>query len=367
MDPITNPFTPGSGSRPPELAGREPILGSATFALKRVRASRYAKSQLLLGLHGAGKTALLNRIAEIAEGERYMTSVVAATEGQRLAEMLARPLQRLLLHLSGPENAKVPNRTGHLPTDFANFMVAVGNAAKAADKPVAIFVDEMHHLEAEDLAALIGAAHQISQRALPVMIFGAGLPQLAGLTGDGRAYAERLFDFPAIGPLETRGSEAAVREPVRKAGADITPEALQYIVEQTEGYAYFLQQWGFHGWNVAPKSPIEIGDVKAAAQHVTEALDANFFRARFDRLAPREQVYLRAMAEMGPDPHRPGDVAARLNVDVTIAGPLRMGLTRKGMIYSPGNGVVAFTMPMFDRFLRRAIPKFRPGRKKARS
>ena len=364
MDPITNPFAPRSGSRPPELAGRDPILGSATFALKRVRASRYAKSQLLLGLRGVGKTALLHRIAEIAEGERYMTSVVDALEGQRLAEMLAPSLRGLLLQLSGSEKARVPNRTGHLPTDFANLMVAVGSAAKAADKPVAIFVDELHHLPAEDLAALIAAAHQISQRALPVMIFGAGLPQLAGLAGEGRSYAERLFDFPPVGPLETRASEAAVREPIRRAGADITPDALKRIVEPTEGYAYFLQEWGYHSWDLAPKSPIELSDVRAAAKRATAALDASFFRVRFDPLAPREQDYLRAMAELGPGPHRPGDVAARLNIDATIAGPLRMGLTRKGMIYSPESGVVAFTMPMFDRFLRRAIPKFRPGRKK---
>ena len=364
MDPITNPFAPGSGSRPPELAGRDPILSNATTALKRVRASRYAKSQLLLGLHGAGKTALLHRIAEIAEGERYLTSVIAAAEGQRLAGMLAQPLGEWLCAFGGSEKAKVPSRTGHLPTDFANLMVAVGSAAKAADKPVAIFVDELHHLEAEDLAALLAAAHQISQRALPVMIFGAGLPQLAGLSGEGRSYADRLFDFPPVGPLETRASEAAVREPIRRAGADITPEALRHIVEQTEGHAYFLQEWAYHRWNVAPKSPIEVSDVQAAARRATEALDASFFRVRFDRLTPREQDYLRAMAEMGPGPYRPGDVAVRLNVDATIAGPLRVGLIRKGMIYSPDHGLIAFTMPMFDSFLRRAIPNAKHQRRR---
>lgn len=351
MDPVTNPFAPGSGCRPPELAGRDPILACATVALKRVRASRYAKSQLLLGLRGAGKTVLLNRIAEIAEGERYLTSVVEAVEGQRLADML-RPQLR---HVQVPTDKAM---------SFPSLMVAVGAAAKAADKPVAILIDEMHHLEAQDLVALIAAAHQISQRALPVMIFGAGLPQLAGLAGEAQSHAERVFEFPPVGPLETRASEVAVREPIRKAGADITPEALTHIVEQTEGYACFLQEWAYHSWNVAPKSPIEVSDVRTAAKHATEALDAGFFRMRFDRLTPREQDYLRAMAEMGPGPYRPGDVAARLNVDTMIAGPLRTGLIRKGMIYSPDNGSIAFTTPMFDRFLRRAIPKFRPGRKK---
>jgi len=390
MDPIENPFAPGAGSRPPELAGRTMILENATIALKRTRAGRHAKSQMLLGLRGVGKTVLLNRIAEIAEGERYLTTLIEAPEGQRLAPILAPQLRVVLFKLSGVEKAKVlANRamaflrsfatvfkvadfdagtasdvettaSGHLPTDLANLMVAVGMAAKAADKPVAIFIDEVQFLVAADLAAVIASAHQISLRALPLMIFGAGLPQPAGLAGDARSYAERLFEFPPLGPLDTRASEAAVREPIHKAGAAITPEALRLIVEQTEGYAYFLQEWGHHSWDVAPKSPIELADVKAAAKRATEALDASFFRVRFDRLTPREKDYLRAMAEMGPGPHRSGDVAAAMNIDVTIAGPLRTGLIRKGMVYSPDHGLTAFTVPMFDAFMRRAVRRRRP-------
>lgn len=386
MDPVDNPFAPGAGSRPPELAGRDPILESATVALKRIRAGRHAKSQLLLGLRGVGKTVLLNRIAEIAETERYTTCLLEASEGRRLAAMLAPQLRVLLFKLGGPEKAKahanramamlrsfasvfkVPHRdfeggvvadaetpaSGHLPTDLANLMLAIGVAAKAAEKPVAIFVDELQYLESQDLAALIASAYPISQRALPLMIFGAGLPHFAGLAKDAMAYAERLFEFPAVGPLDERASAAAVREPIRKAGANITPEALRCIIEQTAGYPYFLQEWGRHAWDAASKSPIELADVKAAAKRVTASLDASFFRARFDRLSPREQDYLRGMARMGRGPHRSGDIAAEMKIDVTSAGPLRTGLLRKGMIYSPDHGLTAFTIPMFDAFLRRA-------------
>lgn len=398
MDPVANPFAPGAGSRPPQLAGRDPIIEKASIALKRIRAGRHAKSQMLLGLRGVGKTVLLNRIAEIAETEDYVTSVIEAPEGQRLAEMLAPQLRVLLFKLSGNEKARVlANRamsilrsfasvfkvsygdfeaglttdpgtaaSGHLETDLSNLMTAVGNAAKAAQKPVAIFIDEVQYLDPDDLAALIAALHQIAQRALPLVIFGAGLPQLAGLAGEAKSYAERLFDFPPVGPLDREASEAAVREPIRNAGADIAPEALERVVEQTDGYPYFLQEWGHHSWDVAATSPIDLADVDAAAQKATEALDVSFFRVRFDRLTPREQDYLRAMAEMGPGPHRSGDIATTLGIDVTTAGPLRTALLRKGMIYSPEHGMTAFTVPMFDNFMRRAIPEFKPPVRKNR-
>lgn len=399
MDPIENPFAPGAGSRPPQLAGRDPIVEKATISLKRTAAGRHAKSQMLLGLRGVGKTVLLNRIAELAEDEGYLTSVIEAPEGQRLAEMLAPQLRVLLFKLSGQEKARVlANRamsalrsfasvfkvsygdfeagvtdpetaaSGHLETDLSNLMIGVGNAARAAGKPVAICIDEVQYLEAADLAALIAALHQISQKGLPLMVFGAGLPQLAGLAGEAKSYAERLFEFPTVGPLDREASEAAVREPIRDAGAEITAEALGRLIAQTKGYPYFLQEWGHHSWDVAPKSPIELSDVDLAATRATAGLDVSFFRVRFDRLTPREQDYLRAMAEMGEGPHRSGDIATELGISVTTAGPLRTGLARKGMIYSPEHGMTAFTVPMFDDFMRRAIPEFKPAsRKKGRS
>lgn len=397
MDPVQNPFAPGAGSRPPQLAGRDPIIEKATIALKRIKAGRHAKSYMLLGLRGVGKTVLLNRIGELAEQEGYLTSLIEAPEGQRLAEMLAPQLRVLLFKLSGYEKARVlANRamatlrsfasvfkvsyadvevavtepdtaaSGHLETDLSNLMLAVGAAAKAAEKPVAVLIDEVQYLTETDLAALIAAVHQLAQRSLPVVVFGAGLPQLAGLAGDAKSYAERLFEFPEVGPLDRAASEAAVREPVVQGGADITADALTNIVEQTEGYPYFLQEWGHHSWDVADASPIDIDDVKKATEKATDALDTSFFRVRFDRLTPREQDYLRAMAEMGAGPHRSGDIAAALNMDVTAAGPLRTGLTRKGMIYSPEHGVTAFTVPMFDAFMRRTIPEFNAPKRKTR-
>jgi hypothetical protein len=392
MDPIQNPFAPGAGSRPPQLAGRDPIIDNASVALKRIRIGRHAKSQMLLGLRGVGKTVLLNRIGEIAIDDGYLTSVIEAPEGNTLAEMLAPQLRVLLFRLSGSEKARVlANRamstlrsfasvfkvsyadfeagvtpdsetaaSGHLETDLSNLLLSVAQAAAAAEKPIAVLIDEVQYLRPEDLRALIAAMHQVSQRSLPLVFFGAGLPQLAGLAGEAKSYAERLFEFPEVGPLDAVASRAALREPIREAGADITDEALQRIFEQTEGYPYFLQEWGHHSWDVTAKAPIELHDVVRASERATAALDASFFRVRFDRLTPREQNYLRAMAENGPGPHRSGDIAAELRIDVTTAGSLRTGLIRKGMIYSPDHGLTAFTVPMFDAYMRRAIPQWRP-------
>jgi type II secretory pathway predicted ATPase ExeA len=388
MDPVLNPFAPGAGSRPPELAGRDPIIENARIALKRIRIGRHAKSQMLLGLRGVGKTVLLNRLAEIAEEEKYLTIVIEATEGRRLADILAPELRVLLFRLSGLEKARViANRamaalrsfasvfkvaygdievgveaevgdaaSGDLEADLPNLFRLVAQAASAGDTPVAIFIDEVQYLQKEDLSALIGALHKVGQKGLPLMVFGAGLPQLAGLAGDAKSYAERLFEFPPIGPLGEDASTHALREPIRDAGADITEEALARIYEQTNGYAYFLQEWGHHSWDLAAETPIRLSDVERASVKATAALDASFFRVRFDRLTPREQEYLRAMAEMGPGPHRSGEIAAKLSIDVTTAGSLRTGLIRKGMIYGPAHGETAFTVPMFDNYMRRAIP-----------
>jgi DNA-binding CsgD family transcriptional regulator len=401
LDRVLNPFAPGAGSRPPELAGRDPIIESATVALKRVSIGRHAKSQMLLGLRGVGKTVLLNRISEIAEDLEYLPLILEAPEGRRLAELLAPPLRVLLFRLSGVEKARVmanramatlrsfagvfkvsfgdleigvdpePNQaaSGDLEADLPNLLLVVAQAAKQAERPVAIFIDEVQYLPAVDLSALIGALHRVGQKGLPLVVFGAGLPQIAGLAGEAKSYAERLFDFPPIGPLGEEASKQAVREPIRDAGAEITSEALDRIYQQTEGYPYFLQEWGHHCWDLAAESPIGLADVDRATVAATAALDASFFRVRFDRLTPREQDYLRAMAEMGRGPHRSGEIAARLEIDVTTAGSLRTGLIRKGMIYAPSHGETAFTVPMFDDYMRRAIPSWTapvPGKKKKR-
>ena len=388
MDPTRNPFAPGAGTRPPELAGREKIIDDALVALRRVRKGRSAKSHMLLGLRGVGKTVLLNRIAELAEDEGFLTIVLEAPEGRRLAEMLVPPLRAVLFKLSRSDQARsVAKRgmsvlrgfasafrvkygelevsvdalpgtadSGHLESDLPELLMAVAQAARADGRAVALFIDEVQYLTQEDLGALIVAAHRMGQRELPFLLFGAGLPQLAALAGEAKSYAERLFDYPPVGPLDARAASQAIREPILDEGATIDDDALGEIVERTQGYPYFLQEWGSLAWNAAAAPPITREDVARASERALEALDNGFFRVRLDRLTPRERDYVRAMADLGPGPHRSGDIAAAAGMSVTSAGPLRAGLIRKGMIYSPAHGDTAFTVPMFDAYMRRAMP-----------
>ena len=391
MDRVNNPFAPGAGAPPPELAGRDEILDSASVALRRIRKGRPEKSQMLLGLRGVGKTVLLNKISEIAEDVGYLTISLEAPEGQRLAEFLSPALKGVLLRLSRVEKAKEyagramaalrgfasvfqasigeinfaisepPTAdSGNMEVDLPELLVKVAQTAKAADTSVALFIDEVQYLSEEDLRALVVSLHKISQRGLPLVLFGAGLPQVAALAGEAKSYAERLFDYPGIGPLGPKAARQAVQEPIQDEGVEIESDALDEIVEVTEGYPYFIQEWGKHTWNQASQSPITAGDVSLASDSATEALDTSFFRVRFDRLTPREQDYLRAMAALGPGPHRSGAIAKRLGRKVEGMGPLRNGLIKKGMIWSPSHGDTAFTVPMFDQFMHRAIPNWEP-------
>ena len=389
MDPTRNPFSPGAGVRPPELAGREAIVESATIALQRIARGRQEKSQMLLGLRGVGKTVLLNRIAQIAEEMGAIVVTLEAPEGQRLAAFLAPALKAVLLRLSRVEQARdLAQRalgalrgfasaftvsigeidvaiaaetvadSGNLEVDLPELMACVGRAAQAAKKTVVILLDEVQYLAEEDLRGLIVAMHRIAQRGWPVILFGAGLPQVAALAGEAKSYAERLFDYPEVGPLSPDAARSALQEPIEEESEAIEDEALNKILAITEGYPYFLQEWGKHSWNTARQSPIKASDVDRASTLAREALDRSFFRVRFDRLTPREQDYLRAMASLGAGPHRSGDIADVLVISVQSAGPLRSGLIRKGMIWSPAHGQTAFTVPMFDAFMVRAMPEW---------
>ncbi len=390
MDERQNPFSPGAGTPPPELAGRRTVLENAAIALARVKGGRHARSALLLGLRGVGKTVLLNEISKEAEKLGFEAVELEAPEDRRLAEILVPPLRRTLVRLSAVERARevaagalsvlrafaaafkvevgdfsvglTPGTadSGDLETDLADLFLTVARAGQIADRPIAVLVDEVQYLSEKDLAALIVALHKVSQKALPLVLFGAGLPQVAGLAGDAKSYAERLFEFPGVGPLAAEDARAAIAEPMRREGVAIEPDALDLIVSRTEGYPYFLQEWGAHTWRVAADSPVRVQDVEVASDRAVAALDQSFFRVRLDRLTPREKDYLRAMADLGPGPHRSGEVAQRLGIDVTTAGPLRAGLIRKGMIFSPQHGDTAFTVPMFDAFMRRAIPEWTP-------
>jgi len=323
MDPTTNPFAPGAGTQPPELAGRDTILANAKVALVRVKAGRSARSQLLLGLRGVGKTVLLNRIAEMAEAEGYQTIVLEAPEGRRLAEMLVLPLRQVLHRLSRIESAKDIAKRGlgvlrafagvfkisagdvefgvaaeagtadfvDLQADLAELLLAVATAAKAGGGAVALLIDEVQYLSQVDLAALIVAVQKIAQKSLPFVVFGAGLPQLAALAGEAKSSAERLFDFPGVGPLDDAAATDAIAAPIGREGAEMTTDALTLIVDRTRGYPYFLQEFGAHAWNCAPESPIALDDAELADEAAIAHLDQGFFRVRLDRLTQREKDY----------------------------------------------------------------------------
>lgn len=390
MDPRSNPFAPGAGTQPPELAGRAGIIEDADIALARLKKGRPARSQLLLGLRGVGKTVLLNRIAELAQAQDYLTVLLEAPEGRPLADLLIQPLRSQLFALSRKEHAKELARralgvlrafakafkvsvgdiefsvepelgtadSGSLEEDLPDLLIAISQAAKESGAGIALLIDEVQYLSAPDLAALIVAVHKVGQRGLPFAFFGAGLPQLAALAGDAKSYAERLFDYPEVGALSHADAIEAVRAPIVREGEAIDEHALQLIVNKTKGYPYFLQEWGFHSWNVAERSPITDADASEATVLALQQLDKGFFRVRFDRLTPNEREYVRAMAELGPGPHRSGDIAKRFGRSVEAAGPVRSALIKKGMIYSPQYGDTAFTVPMFDEFMRRTMPEW---------
>lgn len=246
--------------------------------------------------------------------------------------------------------------SGDIEADLPDLLVAIGRAAASRKTAIVLLIDEIQYLSEKDMSALIMGLHQIAQERLPLVMIGAGLPQVVGLTGRSKSYAERLFDFPRVNALDPPDAKLALTEPARQEQVIFSEGALDRIVSLTQGYPYFVQEWGYHSWNYANHSPITAGDVDGASPAAFRALDESFFRVRLDRLTPRERDYLRAMAELGGGPHRSGDVAALLGIAVTSAAPLRAGLINKGMIYSPAHGDTAFTVPLFDEFMRRIVP-----------
>jgi len=390
MDPIRNPYAPGAGSPPPELAGRDEILQAVRIRLQRLRLGRPAKSVMMVGLRGVGKTVLLDQMRKDAEASGMQTVRIEAPENRSLPALLSPPLRLALLHLSKTEAAKnyairglralagfasklklsyadievgldydpEPGLAdnGDLEGDLTVLLQQVGFAARAAGTAVIIFIDELQYVQEPQMAALISALHRCSQDQLPLTVVGAGLPQLRGRMGEAKSYAERLFDFPEIGPLSPIYAREAILRPAQNEGVQILDEAVDLIVQKTQGYPYFLQEWGKHTWDVATEDPIRRQDVLNASDEAIAALDESFFRVRFDRLTPSEKKYLRAMAELGPGPHRSGDIAIELGRNVQSLGPTRAGLISKGMIWSPTHGDTAFTVPLFDDFMKRIMP-----------
>ncbi len=390
MNPIHNPFAPGAGTPPPELAGRDTVRETVRIALERVRLGHPTKSVIMVGLRGVGKTVLLDRMREDAAASGFQCVRIEAPEQRSLPAILAPQLRIALLRLSRNDQAKdLATRAlrglagfaralklkyqdievgldfdpepgladnGDLENDLPDLFEAAGSAAREAGTALVLFLDELQYVHEEQLAALITALHRCAQRRLPVTMVGAGLPQLRGQMGLAKSYAERLFDFPEIGPLPDDAARIAIVKPLHDQGVAIDDGALKAIVVETHGYPYFIQEWGKQAWDAASASPITATDVEAASKISITALDESFFRVRFDRLTPTEKRYMRAMAELGPGPHRSGDIADVLGRNVTSLGPTRGQLIAKGMIWSPNHGDTAFTVPLFDAFMRRIMP-----------
>ena len=385
MDPYRNPFAPGAGSRPPELAGRDKILEQARVSCGRAIQGRNARSMLLLGLRGTGKTVLLNEIGRLAEEEGLLVSKVEAPENESLARLLYPQMRKVMRSLSGVAAAKQTAvrglqalrgfaaifkievagvevgvepepglaDSGDLQYDLPDLFAVIGKAAKAAGKGWILLIDEVQYLSEADLSALIVSIHRMSQDGLPILLVGAGLPQVARLAGEAKSYAERLFLYPGVGPLDSPDAAHAVEKPVLEEDASITSDALGVIVERTRGYPFFLQEWASIAWNNAEGPEITLDDVKQSYAETLATLDAGFFRVRLDRLTKSEVQFVKAMSDLGDGPYAMADIAKAMGRPQSSFGPTRAKIIAKGMIYSTDHGYLDFTVPLFAEYMRR--------------
>lgn len=393
MDPRTNPFSPGAGTPPPELAGRNSVLDDVDITLDRLKNASFSRSSIFVGLRGVGKTVLLNRVREMAEERAFLTIFIEAHEEKSLPALLIPPLRKILLRLNTADQMSDLARrglrvlksfasnfkarisiadgvevelgiqselgtadSGDLEHDLSELLVAIAEAAKEKSSSVCLIIDELQYLNEAEMSALIMALHQVSQRKLPFVMYAAGLPLILGLAGRSKSYSERLFTYPKISVLPPIAARQALERPVEALGVTFEPAAVDAILEKTGRYPYFLQQWGYEAWNLAKSSPITLRVVLDATDRAIEQLDDSFFRVRFDRLTKREKDFMFAMVQVGGgEAQRSGDIAEKLGVKTTSIGPLRSSLIRKGMIYSPAHGDNAFTVPLFDQFLKRQL------------
>ena len=390
MDPIKNPYSPGAGTPPPELAGRDELRERVRVAIERIKIGNPAKSVLMVGLRGVGKTVLLDQMRNDADEAGFHTLRLEAPEGRSLPALRAPQLRLALLKLSSIDAARAVAEkglraltgfakalkvkfhdievgfdfeaekgladNGDLEGDLAALLEQVGRAAQSAKTALVMFIDELQYVDEDQFAALISALHRCAQQKLPITVVGAGLPQLRGRAGRAKSYAERLFDYPEVGPLAKPDASRAITKPAADLDVEFVPESVDEIVKNTQGYPYFIQEWSKHTWDAAARSPITLMDVQTATTVTVAALDESFFKVRFDRCTPLEKRYLRAMAERGPGPHRSGDVADELGRKVNTLAPTRNQLILKGMVWSPNHGDTAFTVPLFDEFMRRVMP-----------
>lgn len=392
MDPIRNPYTPNAGAQPPAVLGRDVQLRTFDLLLRRMSVGRTEQSMIITGLRGVGKTVLLGRFrgkaqelnwvvvereASKHDDEQFRRQMVSSIRTS-LFEMSPKArwghrMQRAAAVLKSFSVSVDPSGTltggidvdaaqgfadqQELQADLTDLLVAVGEAAKEANRGLVLLFDEVQFLSTTQLEALISALHKTVQRGLPVTMVGAGLPQIAELAGDAKSYSERLFKFPRIGNLEDKDARAALAEPAQAEDADYSDDALDLAVEVTGGYPYFLQELGYAVWGVAAGPMITREDVALAVPTYEAKLDESFFRVRLDRTTEMERIYLRAMAELGSEAQRAQDVAAVIGRKSTQMGPTRAQLINMGLLYTPEHGYAAFTVPHFDKFILRAIPE----------
>lgn len=385
-----NPYSPGAGTRPPLLAGRDDLVANAESALARAKKGRHGKSFVAVGLRGVGKTVVLNRVLQLAEDQKYQVAYIEAHDNSTLAALLVPKLRSILIKISKMAGAAEIARkslsvlknfagalkitlgdveigldfaeeagtadSGDIANDLPELLVVLGEAAASKGTAIAILVDEIQYLPSDEIGALVMAIHRVNQRGLPIVLIAAGLPQILAKMGESKSYAERLFDFPRVEALGRQDAFLAVSEPALREDVIFTPEALEKIFEVTRGYPYFLQEWAYVSWNLASQSPITPEVVELAGPESIRRLDESFFRVRLERMTPTERKYIRAMAHLGAGPHSSGDIAKRYGAKVSTVAPTRSNLIAKGMIYSPSYGATDFTVPLFDEFVRREMP-----------
>ena len=393
MDEIQNPYSPGAGFPPPELAGRHELIKEIEILYGRLTLGRSIQHPVIVGLRGVGKTVLLVKAVEMATEKKFIILHIEAHEGKSLAELLTPDIKRALFELdkvnAAKEKAKRALRvlksflnglkisvgefdvglsieaecgsadSGDLEADLPELIIALGEAAQSAEKPVALIMDELQYLSPKELSALIMAMHKINQKKLPVALLGAGLPQILGVSGNSKSYAERLFKYIGVGALSAEDTKNAIVNPAKSENVLFSDEAVNQIMDFTKCYPYFIQQWSYDTWNIAEGQNITADDVKRAHAVSLKTLDDSFFKVRFERCTPAEKNYMRALAEFGEGAHRSGEIAEKLQLEGKNVSPVRNNLIKKGMIYSPAYGETAFTVPLFDAYMKRAMPVFK--------
>lgn len=387
MDPRKNPYAPGAGTKPPALVGRDKQIESFGILLERLENGYVEQSMIITGLRGVGKTVLLDVFREKAEARDWATVEWEVEKNAAFAPKMAAHVRRALLQIApkakwadrvlraasilksftvtfNPDGAMTAGLdidalagigdSGALSEDLTDLFVAIGEAAQDQGVGVVFLVDEIQFLRLPDLEALIVALHKCTRRSLPITLVGAGLPQIPRLAGEAKSYSERLFRFPQIGELDASSdARDALLLPAAELGVELEADAVDFMVDYTQGYPYFLQEYGRIVWDETSASPITSGDVKSVLPLVEAGLDESFFRVRAERTTELELRYLYAMAGLGPQPHRASEVARRIDRTVEQAGPIRSRLIDKGLLYTPGHGYAAFTVPQFDRYMLR--------------